>query len=152
MVVLGLMSNGVWRKIKGRDSVPADAYPVAVRAKQFEWNMTYPGPDGALGTADDFTVRSQLHVVVNRPTVLHATSEDVIHSFFVPQFRVKQDVVPGMVINVWFQPTATGEYEIGCAELCGMGHYKMRARVFVHTAEEFDAWVAARAAGGGTSS
>ncbi len=146
VVVLALMSNNVWVKIKGRNSVPAGAYPLALAAKQFEWNITYPGRDGQLGTADDFTLRNQLHLPVGRPIVIQLTSEDVIHSFFVPQFRVKQDVVPGMDERVWFQATRPGEYELGCAELCGMGHYKMRGRVFVHTAEEFDAWVKQQAA------
>jgi cytochrome c oxidase subunit 2 len=66
----------------------------------------------------------------------------VIHSFFVPFFRIKQDAVPGMTIQVWFEPTQTGQYELACAELCGAGHYKMGAKVFVHTPEEYDAWAA----------
>ncbi len=93
-------------------------------------------------------MRNQLHVIVNQPTAVELTSEDVIHSFFVPEWRLKQDAVPGMHIMAWFQPTKTGEYKIGCAELCGMGHYKMRARVFVHTPDEYKAWVAQQAAGG----
>ncbi|MGH7418945.1 MAG: cytochrome c oxidase subunit II, partial [Candidatus Rokuibacteriota bacterium] len=147
MVILGIMSNGVWRKIKGRESVPPNAYAIEVRAKQFEWNVIYPGPDGRLDTGDDFTVRNQIHVPLGRPTVVRLTAEDVIHSFFVPEFRIKQDAVPGMTIDVWFEPTAAGEYELGCAELCGLGHYRMRARVFVHPPEEFDAWAAQAAQG-----
>ncbi|HEV8264096.1 MAG TPA: cytochrome c oxidase subunit II [Gemmatimonadales bacterium] len=149
VVGLGIVSNHYWVQIKGRDSVPPNAYAVIVHGKQFEWQVTYAGPDGQLGTGDDFTVRNQLHIPVDRPTLVHLSSEDVIHSFFVPEFRLKQDAVPGMEISVWFQATKTGEYEIGCAELCGMGHYRMRARVFVHTPEEFNAWVAEQAAGGG---
>src|SRR5207302_9587267 len=148
MVALGLISNHYWVRIKGRNSVPPNAYPIAIHAKQFEWQITYPGPDGKLGTADDFTVRNQLHVPVNQPIAAELSSEDVIHSFFVPQFRLKQDVVPGMHIVAWFQATKTGEYELGCAELCGMGHYKMRWRVLVHTPEEFAACVKQHAAGG----
>ncbi len=151
VVILGLMSNGLWNKIKGRESVPPEAAPVQITAKQFEWNVSYPGPDGQLGTGDDITVRNQLHLVVDRPVVVHLTSEDVIHSFFIPEFRVKQDAVPGMTIHVWFQPTKTGEYEIGCAELCGQGHYRMRARVFVHTPEEFETWLKQAAEGEITS-
>ena len=151
MVALGLISNHYWVKIKGRNSVPPNAYPIAIHAKQFEWQVTYPGPDGQLGTADDFEVRNQLHVPVGRPVVVHLTSEDVIHSFFVPVFRVKQDAVPGMNINVWFQATVPGTYELGCAELCGLGHYRMRAQVFVHTQEEFEAWMKQAAKGGATS-
>jgi cytochrome c oxidase subunit 2 len=148
VVALGIVSNHYWVRIKGRDAVPANAVAFGVHAKQFEWQMTYPGPDAQLGTADDFTVRNQLHIPVDQPVVVHLSSEDVIHSFFVPEFRVKQDAVPGVNINVWFQATKPGEYEIGCAELCGMGHYRMRARVFVHTLEEFNAWMAQQAAGG----
>ena len=139
VVALALASNQVWVKIKGRNSVPSGAYPMAVRAKQFEWRVTYPGPDAQLGTGDDFELRNQLHVAVGRPVVLELTAEDVIHSFFVPEFRLKQDAVPGMTINVWFQPTQVDSMEIACAELCGMGHYKMRGRVFVWPAEKFDA-------------
>ncbi|HMH81880.1 MAG TPA: cytochrome c oxidase subunit II [Gemmatimonadales bacterium] len=141
MVALGLISNHYWVKIKGRHSVPANAYPIAIHAKQFEWQVTYPGADGQLGTSDDFTVRNQLHVPVGRPVVVHLSAEDVIHSFFVPVFRVKQDAVPGMQINSWFQATVPGNYELACAELCGLGHYRMRAQVFVHTQEDYDAWL-----------
>jgi cytochrome c oxidase subunit 2 len=148
VVGLGIVSNHYWVQIKGRDSVPPNAYAVIVHGKQFEWQVTYAGPDGQLGTGDDFTVRNQLHIPVDRPTLVHLSSEDVIHSFFVPEFRLKQDAVPGMEISVWFQATKTGEYEIGCAELCGMGHYRMRARVFVQTPEEFAAWMAQQTAGG----
>jgi len=148
VVALGLVSNHYWKEIKGRDSIPADAYPIGIHAKQFEWQVTYPGPDGQLGTADDFTVRNQLHVPVGRNIVVVLTSEDVIHSFWVPVLRVKQDAVPGLTIRAWFQATVPGEYELGCAELCGMGHYRMRARVFIHTQAEYDAWAHQQAQGG----
>jgi cytochrome c oxidase subunit 2 len=140
VVWIGLASAGGWHRIKSREGIPADAYPMAIRAKQFEWHFTYPGPDARIGTADDFTVRGQLHVPVNRPIVATMESEDVIHSFFVAPFRIKQDVVPGMHIQVWFQPTTVGTYELGCAELCGLGHYRMRAVVTVHTQQDYDRW------------
>jgi cytochrome c oxidase subunit II len=148
VVALGLISNHYWKEIKGRDSVPADSYPIGVHAKQFEWQYTYPGLDGKLGTADDYTIRNQLHVPVNRNVVVILTSEDVIHSFFVPVFRLKQDVVPGLTIRAWFNATVPGEYELGCSQLCGIGHYKMRTRVTVHTQADFDAWVKQQAQGG----
>jgi cytochrome c oxidase subunit 2 len=85
-------------------------------------------------------------VPVNRPVVATLQAEDVIHSFFVPQFRIKQDAVPGMHIRVWFQPTQVGTFELGCAELCGLGHYRMRAVVTVHTQEDYDRWMAAKGA------
>ena len=142
VVILGMMSLPVWNLVKGRNSVPADAYPLAIQAQQFEWHVTYPGKDGQLGSADDFELRNQLHVVVNRPTVVTLTSIDAIHSFFVPAWRLKQDAVPGLHIRVWFQPTQVGEFELGCAELCGLGHYRMRAQVVVHTQEDYDRWLA----------
>jgi cytochrome c oxidase subunit 2 len=146
VVWIGLASSGGWHRIKGYDSVPQGALPLSILAKQFEWHVTYPGPDGKIGGADDFTVRSQLHVPVNRPVVATLQAEDVIHSFFVPQFRIKQDAVPGMHIRVWFQPTQVGTFELGCAELCGLGHYRMRAVVTVHTQEDYDRWMAAKGA------
>ncbi len=142
VVVLGVMSGPVWNLVKGRHSVPADAMPLAIKAQQFEWHVTYPGPDRQLGTDDDFELRNQLHVVVNRPTVATLTAEDVIHSFFVPSWRIKQDAVPGLGIRVWFQPTEVGTFELACAELCGLGHYRMRAQVTVHTQESYDQWLA----------
>jgi cytochrome c oxidase subunit 2 len=145
VVILGIMSNGVWVKIKGRNSAPPESMVVKVHAEQFEWGITYPGADGRLNTEDDFKVRNQLHLVVDRPVKLLLTAEDVIHSFFVPEFRIKQDAVPGMEIDVWFQPTKTGNYELACAELCGHGHYSMGAKVVVHTQEAYDAWQAERA-------
>jgi cytochrome c oxidase subunit 2 len=143
VIVLGLMSAPVWARIKGRESVPAGAMPIGILAKQFEWHVTYPGGDGRLGTGDDFTVRSQLHVPVDTPVVATLEAEDVIHSFFVPPWRIKQDAVPGMKIPVWFQATRTGTFELGCAELCGLGHYRMRAVVTVHSKEDFARWAAA---------
>jgi cytochrome c oxidase subunit 2 len=148
MVALGLVSNHYWVMMKDKESVPANAIHMGVLGKQFEWQMSYAGADGKLGTDDDFTVRNQLHIPVNHPIAIELSAEDVIHSFFVPEFRVKQDAVPGMHITAWFQATKTGEFEIGCAELCGMGHYRMRARVFVHTPEEYQAWLTQQAAGG----
>ena len=142
VVALGVMSAGLWNHIKGRNSVPANAIAYGVEAKQFEWNVTYAGADGQLGTADDFVVRNQLHVPVNKPILINLTSQDVIHSFFVPAFRLKQDAVPGMKIRVWFQATQAETQELGCAELCGLGHYRMRAVVTVHTQEDYDKWLA----------
>lgn len=144
VLVIGLLSAPAWDHIKGRNSPPADALPLAIHAKQFEWQVTYPGKDGKIGTSDDYTIRGQIHVPVNRPIVAMLTSEDVIHSFFVPAFRIKQDAVPGMHIRVWFQPTKVGTYELGCAELCGLGHYRMKAIVTVHSQEDYDRWTAER--------
>ncbi|MFN2399951.1 MAG: cytochrome c oxidase subunit II [Gemmatimonadaceae bacterium] len=144
VVIIGLLSAGTWNEIKGRKSVPADAEEIGIHAKQFEWHFTYPGADARLGNPDDFSVRGQLHLRVNKPVVLTLTSEDAIHSFFVPAFRIKQDAVPGMSIRVWFQPTEEGQYEMACAELCGLGHYRMKAMVTVHNEADYDRWMAER--------
>ena len=143
VMVIAWMSMDVWLETKIADGhAPADALPLRVTAKQFEWNVTYPGLDEKLDTADDFVKRNQLHLPVGRAVRVDLASEDVIHSFFLPEFRVKQDAVPGMVIPVWFEATVAGEYPLGCAELCGLGHYRMRGSVTVHEAAAFDTWVA----------
>ncbi len=140
MIFLGVYSGDIWADIKDRGSEPEDAVQIGVSAQQFEWNVTYPGPDGELGTGDDFTSRNQLHLPADRDVVVRLSSEDVIHSFFIHVLRIKQDALPGQTIPVWFQATEPGEYELGCAELCGLGHYRMRATVTVHPPQEFDAW------------
>ena len=88
VVMIGLMSGGVWNQIKGRNSVPDGSIPYGVHAQQFEWQISYRGLDGQLGTADDFTIRNQLHIPVNQPVVMRLTAEDVIHSLFIPSPRV----------------------------------------------------------------
>lgn len=140
VIALAIVSRGLWLDIKDPDRFPAPGLELRVVAKQFEWNVTYPGADGRLGTGDDFERRNQLHVPANVPVHIMLGSEDVIHSFFVPQLRLKQDAVPGMQIPVWFEATTPGNYEIGCAELCGLGHYRMRASVTVHSDADFQTW------------
>lgn len=139
VVGLGLMSKGVWDRVK-RD-VPDGALEVIVAARQFEWHVTYPGEDGILGGADDFTMRNQLHVPLDRPVVVNLRSDDVLHSFFLPELRVKQDAVPGKNIRVWFQATAPGEYTLGCAELCGTGHTTMSGTLTVHAPDDYQTWL-----------
>ncbi len=115
-----------------------------VTGRQFEWRVRYflPGADGQIGTPDDdfFTV-NDLHVPLNEEVVLQIESQDVLHSFFLPHMRVKQDVVPGMKQYVWFQPNRPGVYDIVCAELCGWGHYKMKGRLTVESRADFDRWL-----------
>jgi cytochrome c oxidase subunit 2 len=144
-------SNDIWLQVKRADqdgAAQADALPLRVVAKQFEWNVTYPGPDEELDTSDDFVKRNQLHVPIGRAVRIDLGSEDVIHSFFLPDFRVKQDAVPGMTIPVWFEATRTGEFPMACAELCGLGHYRMRASLTVHEADDFNRWQAEELAAG----
>ncbi len=100
-----------------------------VVGKQFGWDVYYPGPDGQFGTVDDQRIENELTVPVGKPIVLRVEAQDVLHSFAIPGLRVKQDVVPGMTQLVWFQVDRPGTYEILCMELCGWGHYKMRARM-----------------------
>ncbi len=141
LVTLALVSQPLWSKIKDPEKFPPDSHRLAIEAKQFEWHVTYPGPDGKLGTDDDFMKKDELHLVVNRDYVIDLTSRDVVHSFFVPAFRIKQDAVPGLHIYVWLRPTETGTFELACSELCGLGHYRMRGLVIVQTPEEFAAWL-----------
>ena len=146
MIALGAWSWGLWLDIKDPRRFPAADLEIGIHVKQFEWNIQYPGADGRLGTADDFTRRNQLHIPVNAKVRGTLESEDVIHSFYLPNFRLKQDAVPGMKIPIWFEATKTGSYEIACAELCGLAHYRMKGSVTVHTAEAFQAWSAQQAA------
>ncbi|MGQ0563401.1 MAG: cytochrome c oxidase subunit II [Gemmatimonadota bacterium] len=140
VVVVGVASRGLWLDIKDPRRFPEPGLELIITAKQFEWNVTYPGADNQLNTPDDFVRRNQLHVPVNVPVVVTLRSEDVIHSFFLPQLRLKQDAVPGMDIPAWFQATQAGSFMIGCAELCGLGHYKMKGSLTVHTANEWTTW------------
>ncbi len=146
VVAIGLMSVSVWDQIKNPVEFPNPDYEIIVSARQFEWDAIYPGADGELGTEDDFTVLNRIHVPVNEPILVHLEAEDVIHSFFVPDFRLKQDAVPGMTIPVWFEVTEPGEYILGCAELCGIGHYRMYGMIVVLTAEEYREWEAGQIA------
>ena len=116
---------------------------VEVTARQFEWRLRYPGADGAIGTKDDLHTVNELVLPPNEEILVMLKSEDVLHSFFLPHLRVKQDAVPGMKIPVWFQGTKpSSEYDLVCAELCGWGHYKMKGRViFTKNRREYDDWL-----------
>lgn len=117
-----------------------------VTGRQFEWRIRYAGKDGRIGTPDDLHVVNDLHVPIDEDIVLAIKSQDVLHSFFLPNLRVKQDVVPGMKQFVWFRAVETGTYDIVCAELCGWGHYKMRGRITIESRADFDKWLAAKTA------
>ena len=131
-----------WRELKYAGARPAIPVTARVVASQFDWHFVYPGADGKLGTLDDLESAFELCVPAGEPVVLQLVSRDVIHSFFVPALRVKQDVVPGMRPEIWFEAREPGEYEIVCAELCGWGHYKMAGRLRVLPRAEFDARLA----------
>ena len=163
----GVMFKGlpVWKQVYG--APPADAVTVELNARQFEWLVRYPGKDGTFGKTDpnlidqtsnplgidtaadvagrdDIVFRNALHLAVGRTAYVRLRARDVVHSFSIPAFRVKQDVVPGIVGAIKFVPSRAGRYEIACAQLCGMGHYRMGARVTAHPPEEFDTWLAAQ--------
>ena len=140
-----------------------DMLEVHIVAEQFAWNVHYPGVDGIFcktdiklmdkqsnplgldrkdpNAKDDFTTINQLHIPIGRPVLIHLSSKDVIHSFGVPLMRVKQDVIPGMSIPVWFTPTKTGVYEIVCSQLCGLGHYRMKGFITVQKPDDYEKWI-----------
>lgn len=180
-VLLIGFSIPLWHQRVGAEPRPDDALTVDVIAEQFAWNIHYPGPDGVIGRRepelvdlqinpvgldpddpygeDDVVVLNQLHLPVDEPVVVRLSSKDVIHSFYLPEMRVKQDAIPGLQIPLWFTPTLTTaemreqigdedfQYELACAQLCGLTHYNMRGILTVETREEFDAWIASRLSG-----
>ena len=113
-------------------SPPPDAMDVYVTAKQWMWKFSYPGGPNSIDA---------LHVPANRPVRLLMTSRDVIHSFFVPDFRLKADVVPGRYNQLWFEARHAGRFDVLCAEMCGVGHSYMLGEVVVHEPAEFEAWL-----------
>ena len=159
------------------EAIPPEnqALTVNLTPEQFAWNVRYAGPDGVFGRTDiklidlqsnplgvdrsdpaakdDVTTVNQLYLPVNKPIIVNLRSKDVIHSFNVPEFRVKQDAIPGLTIPIWFIPNVTTaemrertgnpqfQYEIACAQLCGLGHYRMRGFVTVLSTEEFQKWM-----------
>lgn len=132
----------VWAKVKIH--TPPGDLQIQVTGKQFNWEILYPGPDGEFGTADDLQMDNELHVPVNKVIRMSLTSKDVIHSFFLPQLRLKQDAVPGRTIEAWFEATKPGRYALPCAELCGFGHSGMEGFLIVHPVDEYQRWLKER--------
>jgi len=139
LIVLTFLSIPTWSKIKSH--IPESDLHIRITAKQFNWEVAYPGPDGKFDTADDQTFDNEVHVPTGKAVVLHLRSRDVIHSVFIPTARFKQDAVPGREILQWVEVMKPGKYEIPCAELCGFGHSGMKGYLFVHTPEEYQKWV-----------
>jgi cytochrome c oxidase subunit 2 len=120
--------------------VPKIPITAEVTGRQFNWDFRYPGPDNELYTEDDIIrTDGKLYLPVNEEILLNITSADVLHSFFLPNLRMKQDVVPGMLQQMWFKAKKTGGFDIVCAELCGWGHYKMKGRVYFLPRPEYEA-------------
>ena len=161
--VAALLAPGlaVWAKFV---TVPGDATEVEVLGQQWNWSYRLPGSDGALGATDnklmtpdnpfgldpndpkgqdDILIASpELHLPIGKPVKILLRSRDVTHQYAVPQFRVKMDMVPGMVTYFWFTPTRTGEFNVLCEQLCGVAHFAMRGRVVVDEPAEYQAWLA----------
>jgi cytochrome c oxidase subunit 2 len=162
-IALAVMGQSVWASLRLHDAPPG-SYAVEVVAQQFQWNFHYPGKDGVFGKTDpkliddstlnyvgidetdpnakDDSVTTALAIPVNRPVELRLRSKDVIHSFWVPPLRFKQDLVPGMEIKVHFTATQVGKYELACAELCGQLHFKMKSYMLVLPDDELRALTA----------
>ena len=160
---LGLLFVGshVWASVQFT-AAPADSEIIEVLAKQFSWSFRYPGADGRFGRTDigriddaagnpfglderdpfakDDITSASLRIPLGRPVKLTLTSRDVIHSFFVRELRIKQDLVPGMQIPLHFQADVPGTYEVPCAELCGLGHFQMRTTVTVMPIADYERW------------
>jgi len=161
--VAALLAPGlvVWNKFI---TVPENAMKIEVVAYQWGWNYRLPGTDGVLGktsvglisdenpygldssdpnSKDDILVMdADLHLEINQPVKVELRSFDVLHNFYVPQFRAKMDMLPGIITYYWFTPEKTGDYEILCAEYCGTGHYAMRGRVLVDEEKDYSDWLA----------
>jgi len=154
----------VWANYYGPP--PSDAVRVEVVGRQFFWVVRYPGPDGQFGrtaptlintdnllgldgedraAADDVVLLNEMQLPKGRPALVRLRSTDVIHSFWVPELRVKQNAVPGMGIDIWFTPTQVGSYELACNQICGLGHYRMRGLLGVSEEAEFERWLAEQA-------
>lgn len=164
-IFLGLViySNRLWAEL--HSPPPDDSVKVDVVSYQFGWDMRYAGADGQLGKVDvhsysmdnkfglvpddpagddDFS-STELVIPVNKPVHIYLHSRDVIHSFYVPEFRLYQAAVPGRTIAwVWFEPTRTGNFELACSQICGSGHYNMKAPIRVVSQEEFEKWRAGK--------
>ena len=166
---LNLVGSPIWAAERF-EPAKTGSVPVEVTGMQFAWYFRYPGADGRYGAtspklmdpssgneaaigldtsdaaAKDDVVTGTMYLPVNREVDLTLRAVDVIHSFFVPNMRFKQDAVPGLAIHMHFTPTAIGDYEIACAELCGLGHYKMHGVVKVVSQDDYDKWLLAREA------
>ncbi len=142
-VVILVAAIRVWYIVK-QDMPPTDE-TVRIVAQQWAWSFVHAGADGRLDTPDDIRTVDDLHLQVGKTYEFKLESRDVIHSFSVPVFRLKQDAIPGRVVTGWFKPIATGEHDIQCAEICGFGHALMPGRVVIETPEAHVAWVASHA-------
>lgn len=129
----------VWYNVK--EAMPPAEQTVRVIGQQWAWSFQQPGPDGILDTADDIRTVGELHVTVNTTYHFELVSRDVVHSFAIPSFRLKQDALPGRTITGWFRPNRVGTYDIQCTQICGIGHALMAGRIIVETPQDHAAWL-----------
>jgi cytochrome c oxidase subunit II len=142
LFVTGLRDiNDVFWDFNAVDAKP-NVVRIEINAHQWAWDARYAGPDGKFGTRDDVISLDEVFVPKGAPVLVELASPDVIHSFFVPNLRVKRDAVPGRITALTFTPSVTGIYEIACAQLCGVNHYKMRGELRVLAPADYAAWVA----------
>ena len=134
------MGNVMWN-FAAAEAAP-DAVRIELNAHCWAWDARYAGPDGKFGTADDIVTLNDIRVPKGSPVIFQIAATDVIHSFYVPNLRIKTDAVPGTINWAWFRATATGEFEIACAQHCGTNHYKMRGVLTVLERPAFDRWAA----------
>jgi len=147
LFALAVFQTGTWGMIKFKGRMPDEKDPdvvvIEVFARQFEWHFRYPGPDREFGTADDFGddfAKKELHVPVGRKVVVKLQTRDVLHSFWLPNARLKQDLLPGRTIKQWFEITKPGRYPVVCAELCGNGHTTMQSTLIAMDDAEYRKW------------
>lgn len=167
-VGIGLYSDDVWERTKYSAKVPRADVEILLLGRTYGWMFLYAGADGEFGrnafndrtaralmsstnpfgidstdpySADDFMTTNQFRVPVNANVVFRGSSLDVLHSVFLPNMRVKQDILPGTWMNIWFNSFKTGKYELACAELCGGGHYAMRGTYEVMSKQDYDVWL-----------
>ena len=160
--VVAMLAPGLW-VWNDYVTVPKNASKIEALGKQWQWSYRLPGKDGVLGTTDPRLISDtnpfgvnpkdpngqddvlidgeELHIPMGKPIKMELRSIDVLHNFYVPQFRAKMDMVPGMITYFWFIPTRTGTFDVLCFELCGIGHYAMRSKVVVDKAEAYQAWL-----------
>jgi cytochrome c oxidase subunit 2 len=129
----------VWYNVKQR--LPEADSTIRVIGQQWAWTFQHPGADNELDTADDIFTVDELHVQVNQTYHFLLESRDVLHSFSVPVFRIKQDAIPGRSITGWFEPTIVGEFDMQCAEICGIGHGVMASRIFIEDQQAHADWI-----------
>ncbi len=141
-VFIIIAAVNVWIDVK--QTLPEPDATVRIIGQQWSWTFVHPGPDGTIDTDDDIRTTDELHVEVDKTYHFILSAQDVLHSFSVPVFRLKQDAVPGREIMGWFEPNKTGEYDIQCAEMCGVGHGLMAARIHIESPEAHAAWVSSQ--------